>query len=109
MIEVQAFGSRCFACTYDLLTAGSRSIKAHFTLGDEYAGMEVTACWRADGRQVNTPVEGHGSIVDVPAELLEEPGVGLEVGVYGRRPGRTISTTWARVGVVRPSTYEHHH
>lgn len=109
MIDVSACGSRCSTRCYDSLTAGSHGIKARITLGDEYDGMEVTACWRADGIQVDTPLDGDGTIVDVPAELLEEPGVRLEVGIYGRRPGRTISTIWATVGIVRPSTYDHHH
>jgi len=108
MVEVLAVGTRCHAWCSDRITAGSVGLMAHFKLSADFEGMDVTACWRAGDRYVDTPLGGLDVVVQVPPELLLVPDALLSVGVRGKRPGRTIPTVVAPVGHVLPSTADHH-
>ena len=104
MIEIRACATSCEITRTQLLTVGSRGIKARFTIVGELAGLDLTACWRAGRTRFEVPISGDGAVTEVPAGLLTTPGDMVEVGVYGAGPHRRIPTVWAKVGEVRRGT-----
>ena len=82
------------------LTAGTVGLPVEFSFDSQWDGLTKTAVFRAGN------VSKSSNLVTntvVPWETMENPGLALEIGVYGVNADGTvaIATIWANVGVIR--------
>lgn len=104
--------ARAHACaTIDgYLTSGMVGVPCTFEYGPEWEGLRKTAVFTAQslglmsGASVSRDVLDADETVSVPAEVMDNPGARLHVGVYGWRDDGTIviPTVMAFVGVILP-------
>ena len=83
------------------ITAGTVGLPVEFSFDSQWDGLVKTAVFRVgDESQI---AENLITKTAVPWEVLEKPGLCLEIGVYGVNPDGTeaIPTIWANVGVIR--------
>lgn len=83
------------------LTAGTVGLPVEFSFDSQWEGLVKTAVFRAGN--VSKIAENLVTKTAVPWEVLEKPGLALEIGVYGVNPDGTqaIPTIWVNVGVIR--------
>lgn len=101
-IEVTGNVARCTAKP-SKITAGTVGLPVEFTFDAEHwAGLSKTAVFLA-GHECKIAY-GLDSEAIVPWELLEKPGVWLNIGVYGTNEDGTvvIPTTFANISVISP-------
>ena len=83
------------------LTAGTVGLPVEFSFDSQWGGLIKTAVFKAG--DVSQITENLVTKAVVPWEILEKPGLCLDIGVYGVNPDGTeaIATIWASVGVIR--------
>lgn len=112
MTTIKVKVARAHACaTVDgYLTSGMVGVPCTFEYGPEWEGLHKTAVFTAQplglmsGGSVSRDRLDADKTVSVPAEVMDNPGARLHVGVYGWRDDRTIviPTVMAFVGVILP-------
>jgi hypothetical protein len=83
------------------ITAGTVGLPVEFSFDSQWEGLIKTAVFKAgDESQI---AENLVTKTVVPWEILDKPGLYLDIGVYGVNPDGTlaIATIWVNVGVIR--------
>lgn len=73
--------------------------QARFEFAPNWAGLTRKAVFQAGGKRVSVLLDESG-VCDIPWEVLEQPLVPLEAGVYRTRDGTVLPTIWANLGTV---------
>lgn len=83
------------------ITAGTVGLPVEFIFDSQWDGLIKTAVFRAGN--VCKSAENLVTKTIVPWEILEKPGLVLDIGVYGVNDDGTmaIATIWANIGVIR--------
>lgn len=83
------------------ITAGTVGLPVEFSFDSQWDGLIKTAVFRAGS--VCKSAENMVTKTIVPWEILEKPGLVLEIGVYGVNDEGTvaIATIWASIGPIR--------
>lgn len=84
------------------ITAGTVGMPVEFTFDSHWAGLNKTAVFLAGNRQMI--FYGLENIATVPWEILQKPGVRLNIGAYGENADGSVAipTVWAAVGAIFP-------
>lgn len=75
-----------------LFSGGVNSVCAKFSFSPDWDGLARTAVFKAGGIARSVPLDASGECV-IPWEVLAEPGVWLEAGVYGSGESQTVFPT----------------
>lgn len=103
MIKIEVQSTRAVIRYQEPLTVGLRGAKAHFVFGDGWDGLVKTAVFRQGDKTV--AVADIDAEVTVPWEVLTQPGLPVQIGVYGTNGSQVaIPTLWAVTQPVRPGT-----
>ena len=83
------------------ITAGTVGLPVEFSFDSQWDGLIKTAVFRAGN--VCKSRENLVMKTIVPWEVLESPGLALEIGAYGVNADGTvaIATIWANIGIIR--------
>ncbi len=103
MILLKVEGNSCFPGQLEELASGNRNaLECAFIFDEEWACLEKTACFRAEGREYGVLLNENDRCM-VPWEVLEKPVQRLQVGVCGTKGGQVVKPTlWASLGAVQP-------
>lgn len=71
---------------------------AEFIFDEKWDGFAKTAVFEAGSVHVEVPLSEDRCIV--PAQCLEQAGVKLNVGVFGRKSGMRKNTSWCLTGMI---------
>ena len=103
MIKIEVQSTQAVIRSQQTLTAGLRGAKVHFIFGQDWDGLIKTAVFRQGDKTV--AVADIGTEVTVPWEVLTQPGLPVQIGVYGTNVNQVaIPTLWAVTQPVRPGT-----
>ena len=104
MIYLRADGRKASITKDQPITTGSVGMKVDVSLSEDYDGLSSVVVFTAGS--VSADVMYVGDPIDVPSQVLLEPGLPLHVGVYGQSAdGRiAIPTVWAAAGVIQIGT-----
>ena len=104
MIKIEVQSTRAVIRYQAPLTVGLRGAKAQFTFGQDWDNLTKTAVFRQGDKTV--AVANIGQEVTIPWEVLEIPGVPVQIGVHGidSTGNIAIPTVWAETQPVRPGT-----
>ena len=81
MLKIEIHSTRAVIRFQEPLTVGLRGAKARFSFGAPWAGLIKTAVFRQGEKTVT--VADIGQEVTVPWEVLTQPGLPVQIGVYG--------------------------
>lgn len=87
------------------VTSGSANVyEARFEFSPDWEGLNRTAVFRA-GKESRSVLLDESNVCSVPWEVLAQPNVLLQVGVYGAWDGKIVlPTVWASLGVILEGT-----
>ncbi len=103
-IKIEVTGTQAEVTQPVTLTAGLVGQPVEFTFDEDWEGLAKTAVFRAGSRSY--PVSCEQNAVAVPWEVLETPGIGLYIGVFGTDVEGTvrIPTVWAFADTIQAGT-----
>lgn len=103
-IKITVTGSNARVTEKPVITSGTVGLPVEFTFDKAWEGLSKTAVFRAGSRSF--PVRCVQSTAIVPWEVLEKPGIGLYIGVFGTDTTGAvrIPTVWVLVDTVRQGT-----
>lgn len=84
------------------ITSGSvNAFAVSFGFSPDWDGLTRTVLFRAGGDEIPCELGGTNELI-IPKEVLEQPDVRLEAGVYGSDGTRIVlPTIWASLGVIQ--------
>ena len=84
------------------ITSGTVGLPVEFTFDSQWDGLRKMAAFQAGAK--DSLVDNITNETTVPWEVLETPGLRLNIGVYGVNEDGTIaiSTIWVPVGIIQP-------
>lgn len=102
MIKIELHGTRAVLRAQQPLTVGCVGEPVYFSFSSQWDALSKTAVFRQG--QVTVDVAGIATETVVPWEVLQEPGVPVDIGVYGTNSDGTvvIPTVWTRTEPVQP-------
>ena len=103
-IKITVTGSNARVTEKPVITSGTVGLPVEFTFDEAWEGLSKTAVFRAGSRSY--PVSCEQNAAAVPWEVLEKPGIGLYIGVFGTDTTGTvrIPTVWVLVDTVHQGT-----
>lgn len=103
MINIEVYSTHAVIRAQQPLTVGLTGAKVHFTFDDLWKPLNKTAVFRC-GETTVSLVIADGEQVQIPGEVLTQPGVPVRIGVYGTcDEGKlAIPTVWAETDAVQP-------
>ena len=104
MIKIEVHSTRAVIRSQEPLTVGLTGAKAHFSFGKPWETLTRTAVFRQGEKTVT--VADIGTEATIPWEVLTQPGLPVQIGVYGidSTGAVAIPTVWAETQPVRPGT-----
>ena len=104
MIKIEVQSTQAVIRSQQTLTAGLRGAKVHFVFGQDWDGLIKTAVFCQGDKTV--AVADIDTEVTVPWEVLTQPGLPVQIGVYGidSEGDVALPTVWAVTQPVRPGT-----
>lgn len=104
MIKIEVHSTRAVIRSQEPLTVGLTGAKAHFSFGKPWETLTRTAVFRQGEKTVT--VAEIGTEATIPWEVLTQPGLPVQIGVYGidSTGAVAIPTVWAETQPVRPGT-----
>lgn len=104
MIKIEVHSTRAVIRSQEPLTVGLKGAKAHFSFGKPWETLIKTAVFRQGDKTVT--VADIGTEVTIPWEVLTQPGLPVQIGVYGIDSEGTVAipTVWTTTQPVRPGT-----
>ena len=103
-IKITVTGSNARVTEKPVITSGTVGLPVEFTFDEAWEGLSKTAVFRAGSRSY--PVSCEQNAAAVPWEVLEKPGIGLYIGVFGTDPTGAVGipTVWVLVDTVHQGT-----
>ena len=102
-VKITVTGSNARVTETPVVTAGTVGLPAEFIFDEAWQGLAKTAVFRAGSRSYPASCVQNTAIV--PWEVLEKPGVSLNIGIMGvGEDGIKIPTVWANAGIIQPGT-----
>lgn len=103
MLKIDVHATRAVLRAQEPLTVGLVGALVHFSFGDPWKNLSRIAVFR-QGNVIKDAVVA-GDFVAIPWEVLQQPWLPLEIGVYGTdaRGKRVIPTVWVRTDPVQPA------
>ncbi len=104
MIKLDVRGTRISICSQEPLTVGLVGETVRFSFDESWNNLGKVVVFR-QGQTARDQVL-NGPLTKIPWEVLQQPGVPLEIGVYGTNADgrRVIPTRWVRTAPVEPGT-----
>ncbi len=102
MIKIDVRSTRISIRSQEPLTVGLVGATVRFSFDDRWNNLGKVVVFR-QGQTVRDQVL-NGPVTQIPWEVLQQPGVPLEIGVYGTDVTGTkvIPTLWVRTAPVEP-------
>ena len=103
MGRIQIIGTKAKVTSWKRIPASAVGLKLAFSYEDPlWENLKRTVIFKGC---VTRDVVDAGELVTIPAEVIAEPGVTLQVGVYGTDAagGLAIPTFWADLGLIGPA------
>ena len=103
MLKIDVHATRAVLRAQEPLTVGLVGALVHFVFDDLWKNLSRIAVFR-QGNVIKDAVVT-GDFVAIPREVLQQPWLPLEIGVYGTdaRGKRVIPTVWVRTDPVQPA------
>ena len=103
MVKIDLYSTRAVIRAQQVLTVGLVGVPVRFSFSEKWKCLSKVAVFRQG--EVTVDVLLPGNLAVIPWQVLQEPGVPVQIGVYGMdADGKTvIPTVWAVTEPVRPS------
>lgn len=100
MFVLQADKNQLTVQKREAVTSGSvNAFQARFEFSADWGGLTKKAVFRAGGVSRAVLLDETGEC-EIPWEVMAEPDVRLEAGVYGTRDDTVLPTAWASLGTI---------
>lgn len=102
MIKIEVQATYAVVRRQKPLTVGLVGAKVRFSFGEDWDGLVKTAVFRQG--EVTVDAVNVSSEAEIPCEVLTQPGLPVQIGLYGTNADGTvvIPTLWAETEPVQP-------
>jgi hypothetical protein len=100
LLNIDVYSSRAVIRSQEPLTVGMVGAKAQFRFSDPWKALTKTVVFRQG--DITKDIVGVTSVAVIPWEVLKEPGLPVQIGIYGSKENGkvVIPTVWVETDPV---------